>query len=420
MRIIVQKYGGTSVGDVERIKMVARKSIQALQRADGLVVVVSAMAGETNKLVDLAHQINPRADERELDMLLSTGERVTIALLAMAIQALGYQARSFTGRQVGIVTDSTYTKARIKRVECDHIMDLLRQGTIAVVAGFQGIDEKQQVTTLGRGGSDLTAVALAAALKADICEIYTDVDGVYTTDPSIEPKARRLSRISHDEMLEMASLGAKVLQARCVEFAKRHNVPLVVKSTFEEGEGTLITREDADMEQVVVAGVACSRDLARITLHEVADRPGIAARIFNAIAAKNIVVDMIIQNISEHGLTDISFTVPRSEGRRALELLAPVVEEIGAAETKLNETIARVSIVGLGIRSHQGVAAKMFEALSREGINILMISTSEIKISCVIEEAYMERAVRALHAAFELDREPTAVRARAGTAGTAR
>lgn len=406
MNLAVQKYGGTSVGDIVRIKEVAKKIVRAKEKVKNLVVVVSAMAGETNKLLDLAHQLNDMPDERELDLLLSSGERVSTALVVMAIQSLGYRAKSFTGRQVGIHTDSAYTKARIKWIDTDSIHKALDEGKIAVVAGFQGIDEHQNVTTLGRGGSDTTAVALAAALNADICEIYTDVDGVYTADPNIVASARKIDKISYDEMLELASLGAKVLQTRSVEFAKKYGVPVVVKSSFHEGEGTLVTKEDADMERVVVSGVAYSRDQAKITLTKVVDKPGIAAKIFGEIAKANIVIDMIIQNISEGGLTDISFTVIKADAKKAMNIVRGVAKEVGAEEVKLDEEIAKVSIVGVGMRSHSGVAAKMFQTLANENINIMMISTSEIKISCVIDGKYTELAVRALHDAFELSQAP--------------
>ncbi len=403
MALIVQKYGGTSVGSPERIQAVAERVIRTRKAGDQVVVVLSAMSGETDRLVALAHRVSPNPDERELDLLLSTGERVTIALLAMALRERGYAARSFTGRQVGIVTDDAHTRARIERVAADRVRDALAEDVIPVVAGFQGINEKSDVTTLGRGGSDTTAVALAAALKADRCDIYTDVDGVYTTDPNIVPTASRLDKISYEEMLEMASLGAKVLQTRSVEFAMKYLVPVRVLSSFADAPtGTLVTKEDRDMEQVVVSGVTYDRNQAKITLLGVPDRPGIAARLFGGIAKENIVVDMIIQNISREGLTDISFTVPRADAKKAMDLVSTLVREIGANDVQLTEDIAKVSIVGVGMRSHSGVAATMFETLAREGINIMMISTSEIKISCVVDAKYTELAVRALHEAFEL------------------
>ena len=404
MALIVQKYGGTSVGTVERIHRVAERVERAQKDGHQVVVVLSAMSGETDRLLKLAHEVTGAPDERELDMLLSTGERVTIALLAMELRGRGVNARSFTGRQVGIHTDSAHTKARISRVTADRIKEALSAGVIPVVAGFQGINASSDVTTLGRGGSDLTAVALAAALKADRCIIYTDVDGVYTADPNIVPAARRLDKISYEEMLEMASLGAKVLQSRSVEFAAKYSVPVEVNSSFKEGKGTLVTREDADMEGVMVSGVTRDRNQAKITIVGVPDRPGIAARVFGAVANANIVVDMIIQNVSQASTTDISFTVPKADLRNAVDLVQRLSEEIGARSVAVTESIAKVSLIGVGMRSHSGVAAKMFEVLSREGVNIMMISTSEIKISCVIEEKYLELAMRTLHTAFGLDR----------------
>ncbi len=407
--LVVQKYGGTSVGDLDRIASVARKVAAARDAGHQVVVVLSAMSGETDKLLRLAHTMVAHPDEREIDMLLSTGERVTIALLAMKLIEMGYPARSFTGRQVGILTDSAHTRARIARISAERIRASLDAGEIPVVAGFQGIDEKSDVTTLGRGGSDTTAVALAAALKADACEIYTDVEGVYTTDPNIAPHARRLKKISYDEMLEMASLGAKVLHSRSVEFAKKYLVPVRVLSSFKDAPGTLVTKEDAEMEQVVVSAVTYNKNEARVTLMGVPDRPGIAARIFGPIAEAHIVVDMIIQNISDGGLTDLSFTLSRSDLQPAMDIIRKTAREIGAREVKVHEHIAKVSIVGVGMRSHSGVAARMFETLAREGINIMMISTSEIKISCVMEAKYTELAVRVLHDAFGLGEEPGAV-----------
>jgi aspartate kinase len=339
-------------------------------------------------------------------MLLSSGERVTIALLAMELRGRGVNARSFTGRQVGIITDNSHTKARIARITADRIKDALAEGIIPIVAGFQGINEQSDVTTLGRGGSDLTAVALAAALKADRCIIYTDVDGVYTADPNIVPTARRLKKVAYEEMLELASLGAKVLQSRSVEFAARYGVPVEVQSSFKEGQGTLVAKEDAEMERVTVSGVTGDRNQAKITIVGVPDRPGIAARVFGPVAEANILVDMIIQNVGQGSLTDISFTVPRAELRKAVDLVQRVVKEIEAKSMTVTESIAKVSLVGVGMRTHSGVAAKMFEILSREGINIQMISTSEIKISCVIDEKYVELAIRSLHAAFGLDDTP--------------
>lgn len=404
MALIVHKYGGTSVGNVERIHLVADRVARAHKDGHQVLVVLSAMSGETDRLLKLAHEVTGMPDERELDMLLSTGERVTIALLAMDLRGRGVNARSFTGRQVGIHTDSAHTKARISRVTADRIRDALSEGVVPVVAGFQGINARSDVTTLGRGGSDLTAVALAAALKADRCIIYTDVDGVYTADPNIVPAARRLDKISYEEMLEMASLGAKVLQSRSVEFAAKYSVPIEVNSSFKEGKGTLVTREDADMEGVMVSGVTGDRNQAKITIIGVPDRPGIAARVFGRVANDNIVVDMIIQNVSQASMTDISFTVPKPDLRNAVDLVQHLAQEIGARSVAVTESIAKVSLIGVGMRSHSGVAAKMFEVLSREGVNIMMISTSEIKISCVIEEKYLELAMRTLHTAFGLDR----------------
>jgi aspartate kinase len=401
--LIVQKYGGTSVGTIERIHRVADRVARTQGDGHHVVVVLSAMSGETDRLLKLAHEITGTPDERELDMLLSTGERVTIALLAMELRGRGLNARSFTGRQVGIMTDSAHTKARIARVTADRIKEALKEGVIPVVAGFQGINERSDVTTLGRGGSDLSAVALAAALKANRCVIFTDVDGVYTADPNIVPAAKRIDKIAYEEMLEMASLGAKVLQTRSVEFAAKFNVPVEVNSSFTEGKGTLVTKEDKDMEAVAVAGVTGDRNQAKITIVGVPDKPGIAARIFGPVAEANINVDMIIQNIGQAALTDLSFTVPRADLKKAEPLIQAVAKDIEAKSVSITEAIAKVSLIGVGMRSHSGVAAKMFEVLSREGINIMMISTSEIKISCVIEEKYLELAMRSLHSAFGLD-----------------
>lgn len=402
--LIVQKYGGTSVGNPERIKNVARRVCRTKEEGHDVVVVVSAMSGETDKLINLAYQVTDNPDPREMDMLVSTGERVTIALLAMAIQSLGYKAQSFTGRQAGIISDQVHTKARIEKITGERLRQALKEGKIAVVAGFQGINEQDDVTTLGRGGSDLTGVAIAAALNADYCDIYTDVDGVYTTDPNVVPTARKLDKISYDEMLEMASLGAKVLQTRSVEFAKKYNVPVRVLSSFNDNPGTLVTKEDADMEKVVVSGVAYDKNQVKVTIQGVPDRPGVAAKIFSAVSDANIVVDMIIQNIGEAGLTDMSFTVPKTDSKKIMDVMKKVVAEIGAKDVNLKEDIAKVSIIGVGMRSHSGVAAKMFGTLAKEGINIMMISTSEIKISCIIEAKYTELAVRVLHDAFELEK----------------
>jgi aspartate kinase len=402
--LIVQKYGGTSVGNPERIKNVAKRVVRTKEEGHDVVVVVSAMSGETDKLINIAAQVTDNPDPRELDMLVSTGERVTIALLAMAVQSLGYKAQSFTGRQAGIISDSVHTKARIEKMSCERIHHALTEGKIAVVAGFQGINEQSDVTTLGRGGSDLTAVAIAAALKADFCDIYTDVDGVYTTDPNMVPQARKLDKISYEEMLEMASSGAKVLQSRSVEFAKKYMVPVRVLSSFNDNPGTLVTKEDSDMENVAVSGVAYDKNQVKVTVAGVPDKPGVAAKIFGEIANNNIIVDMIIQNIGEGGLTDMSFTVPRNDSKKIMEVMRKVVADIGAKGVSFKEDIAKVSIIGVGMRSHSGVAAQMFAALAKEGINIMMISTSEIKISCVIEAKYTELAVRVLHETFHMDK----------------
>ncbi|MEJ2192166.1 MAG: aspartate kinase [Nitrospirota bacterium] len=405
--LIVQKYGGTSVGSVERIKAVAARVKAAVEQGHSVVVVVSAMSGETDKLIALAEGVSGSPDERELDMILSSGERVSAALMALSLKELGVNALSLTGRQVGIITDAAHTKARIERVTAGRVREAVARGQVPVVAGFQGISETSDVTTLGRGGSDLTAVAIAAALGADVCEIYTDVEGVYTTDPGIVSEARKLDRISYEEMLELASLGAKVLQSRSVEFAMNYGVPLVVRSSFSENPGTYVVKEDKDMEKVVVAGVAYDRNQAKLTLMGVPDRPGLAGRLFQAIASGNINVDMIVQNVSPDGrATDISFTVPRTEAGRAVQVVEKLSSDIGARGVSLGENISKVSIVGVGMKSHSGVAARMFETLARGNINIMMISTSEIKVSCVIEDKYTELAVRLLHEAFGLAGEP--------------
>jgi len=403
MALIVQKYGGTSVATPERIEHVAEKVMATRQRGDAVVVVVSAMSGETDRLMGLAHKIAEQPEARELDVLLSTGEQVTIALLAMALQKRGCPARSYTGPQVRILTDSVHNKARIREIDEAAVRNDLNAGRVVVVAGFQGVDENGNITTLGRGGSDTTGVALAAALKADECQIYTDVDGVYTTDPRVVPNARRLERITFEEMLEMASLGSKVLQIRSVEFAGKYNVPLRVLSTFTEGEGTLITFEDPQMEEAVVSGIAFNRDEAKLTVIGVPDQPGIAHRILGPIADANIEVDMIIQNIAEDATTDVTFTVHRRDYVQAMEILQRAAKTLGARQVTGDNKIIKISLVGVGMRSHAGIASKMFEALSQEGINIRMISTSEIKISVVVDEKYLELGVRALHDAFQLD-----------------
>ncbi len=412
MALIVQKYGGTSVGTVERIKNVAKRVAKFKDQGHQLVIVVSAMSGETNRLIAMAKEIMPQPDPRELDVVASTGEQVTIGLLAMALKALGYDAKSYTGGQVAIRTDSAYSKARIEHIDADKVKKDLDAGTIVIVAGFQGIDPEGAITTLGRGGSDTTGVALAAALKADECQIYTDVDGVYTTDPRIVPEARRLSTITFEEMLELASLGSKVLQIRSVEFAGKYQVKLRVLSSFldEPGEGTLITfEEENNMEQPIISGIAFNRDEAKITVRGVPDKPGIAYQILGPIADANIDVDMIIQNVSHDGTTDFSFTVHRNDFQRAKQILEEGLSHIGGASVTGSADVAKVSAVGIGMRSHAGVASTMFRALAEEGINIQLITTSEIKISVAIDEKYMELAVRVLHKAFELDQQPQAL-----------
>jgi aspartate kinase len=409
MALLVQKFGGTSVGSVERIEAVADKVISYRDQGNDMVVVVSAMSGETNRLVELAQQVDPQARGRELDVLLTTGEQVTIALLAMALEKRGYPARSYTGGQVKITTDSAHNKARIKSIDHERIGNDLENGRIVVVAGFQGVDEHDNITTLGRGGSDTTGVALAAALKADECQIFTDVDGVYTTDPRVEPDARRLETITFEEMLEMASLGSKVLQIRAVEFAQKYTVPLRVLSSFEEGSGTLITTEyDADkiMEQALISGIAFNRDEAQLTINGVSDTPGVAYQILGPISDANIEVDMILQNVSADGTTDFTFTVHRNDFETALASLEQTAKRLSAREVSGNNKIVKISIVGVGMRSHAGIASRMFEVLAKEGINILMISTSEIKISVVVDEKYLELGVRALHEGFDLQRQP--------------
>ncbi len=404
MALIVQKYGGTSVGSVERILAVAEKVKGWHDRGNQVVVVVSAMSGETNRLIELAKEINPDPSPREMDVLLSTGEQVTIALLAMALHRLGVDARSYTGGQVRIRTDSAHSKARIVDIDGTRVRADLEAGRVVVVAGFQGVDESGAITTLGRGGSDTTAVAMAAALNADECQIYTDVDGVYTTDPRVEPRARRLERITFEEMLEMASSGSKVLQIRSVEFAGKYNVPLRVLSSFEEGEGTLITLdEDEDVEQAKISGIAFSRDEAKLTIRGVPDHPGVAYQILGPIGEANIEVDMIVQNIGKDGTTDFTFTVHRNDLPRAKEILERTAAELGAREVEADDRIVKIALVGVGMRSHAGIASAMFKALADVGINIQMISTSEIKISIIVEEKFLELAVRTLHEAFHLD-----------------
>jgi aspartate kinase len=403
MSLIVQKYGGTSVGSVEKIENVAERLIAAKKAGHDVVVAVSAMSGETNRLVEMANQISSKPDPREYDVLVSTGEQVTIALLGMALKERGYDARSYTGSQVQILTDSAHTKARILDIDESKIQADLDKGRIVIVAGFQGKDEHGNITTLGRGGSDTTAVALAAALKADECQIYTDVDGVYTTDPRVVPEARRLEKITFEEMLEMASLGSKVLQIRSVEFAGKYNVKLRVLSSFVDGPGTLITYEEENMEQAAISGIAFNRDEAKLTILGVPDQPGVAYKILGSIGDANIEVDMIIQNVGADGTTDFTFTVHRNDYDSALEILNKTSEELGAREVVGDNAIVKISLVGVGMRSHAGIASQMFKALADEGINIRMISTSEIKISVVVDEKYLELGVRALHSAFGLD-----------------
>ncbi len=407
MALIVQKYGGTSVGTIDRIKNVAKRVERTRDQGNDVVVVVSAMSGETNRLLALAHEICPKPNARELDVLVTTGEQVTIALLSMALHSDGYEARSYTGGQVKILTDDSYGKARIQGIDADRIRNDLSQGRVVVVAGFQGVDDEGNITTLGRGGSDTSAVALAAAMKADECQIYTDVDGVYTTDPRVVGSARRLDRITFEEMLEMASQGSKVLQIRSVEFAGKYNVPLRVLSSFEDGPGTLITvDEEEPMEQPVISGIAFNRDEAKITVRGVPDIPGAAYKILGPVGHANIEVDMIVQNVGADNTTDFTFTVHKNEMDKATDVLKNIASDLGAREVQSDASVAKVSMVGVGMRSHAGVAAKMFEILANEAINIQMISTSEIKISVVIEEKYLELAVRALHSGFELEKEP--------------
>ncbi|KRP17947.1 MAG: aspartate kinase [Porticoccaceae bacterium] len=404
MTLIVQKYGGTSVGSIERIKAVAEKVAKLHRTGAKVVVAVSAMSGETNRLIELAKGLSEQPNLREMDVLVATGEQVTIALLCIALESIGIQARSYTGSQVRILTDNAHGKARIREIDGHRIHTDLDAGRVVVVAGFQGADEQGNITTLGRGGSDTTAVALAAALKADECQIYTDVDGVYTTDPRVEPKARRLDKITFEEMLEMASQGSKILQIRSVEFAGKYNVPLRVLSSFEEGAGTLITfEEDVQMENPLISGIAFNRDEAKLTIRGIPDQPGVAYKVIGAISAANIEVDVIVQNVARDNSASMTFTVHRNDLKRSAEILKQTAADLGALEVTTDERIAKISIVGVGMRSHAGVAAQMFEALASEGINIQLITTSEIKITVVIEERYLELAVRTLHSAFDLE-----------------
>jgi aspartate kinase len=402
MALIVQKYGGTSVGTVEKIKNVAKRVARTKEEGNDVVVVVSAMSGETNRLLGLANQISEMPNERELDVVASTGEQVTIGLLAIALTEMGCKAKSFCGFQIPVVTDSAYVKARIREIRGETILKALKEGYVAVVAGFQGIDDTGSITTLGRGGSDTSAVAVAAALKADVCEIYTDVDGVYTTDPNICSDARKLDKISFEEMLELASLGAKVLQIRSVEFGMKYGVRIHVRSSFNDNQGTIVTTEEEIMETAVVSGVAHNKNEAKITVVKVPDRPGIAAKIFRPLSEANIVVDVIVQNVSVTGFTDLTFTIGRTDYKKAMQITEKAAKDVGAERVFGDDKIAKVSIVGMAMRSHSGVALKVFETLAGEGINILGISTSEIKISVLIEEKYTELAVRVLHAAFGL------------------
>jgi len=405
MALIVQKFGGTSVGTVERIQAVADRVAAERKAGNDMIIVVSAMSGETNRLVGLANEMSERPVAREMDVLLSTGEQVTIALLSMALEARDCPARSYTGSQVHILTDSVHNKARIKDIDGSRVRSDLDAGRVVIVAGFQGVDENGNITTLGRGGSDTTAVAMAAALEADECQIYTDVDGVYTTDPRVVPEARRLPQITYEEMLEMASLGSKVLQIRSVEFASKYNVPLRVLSSFEDGPGTLISVEDKSMEQPLISGIAFNRDEAKLTILGVPDQPGVASRILGPVAKANIEIDMIVQNVAADETTDFTFTVHRNDFEQGMEVLQKVAKDLGAREVSGDDKIVKISLVGVGMRSHAGIASQMFSTLADEGINIRMISTSEIKISVVVDEKYLELGVRSLHQAFDLEQE---------------
>ena len=402
MALVVQKYGGTSMGSVERIRNVAKRVIKTYDAGNDMVVVVSAMSGETNKLVALANEVCEFPDNREYDVLVAAGEQVSIALLAMCLKSMGYKAKSYLGFQIPILTDSAFSKARIEKIDDGKMRGDLKEGTILIVAGFQGVDSDGNITTLGRGGSDTSAVALAAALKADVCEIYTDVDGVYTTDPNLCKDAKKIERISYEEMLELASLGAKVLQIRSVEFAKKYNVDVHVRSSFNENLGTMVTKEDKEMEAVLVSGIAYAKDEVKIAVMQVPDKPGIAAQILSPLSEANISVDMIVQNVSEAGFTDFTFTVPQADFKKALSITKETAEAISAKEVLSDENVSKGSIVGLGLRSHAGVATTMFKTLASEGINIQMISTSEIKISVIVDAKYTELAVRVLHDAFGL------------------
>ncbi len=404
MALIVQKYGGTSVGNPERIKNVARRVLETQQAGNQVIAVVSAMSGVTDSLIKLAHEVSPEPNEREMDVLLATGEQTTIALLAMALHALGARATSLTGAQAGIVTDGLHTKAKITNITPKKVHELLHAGNIVIIAGFQGETADGRITTLGRGGSDLSAIAIAAAVKADVCQIYTDVEGVYTADPRIVPDAVKIPEISYDEMLEMAALGSKVMQARSVEFAKKFKVVFEVRSSFNHNPGTIVKEETAKMEDVVIRGVAVDKNQAKVTIANVPDKPGVAAKVFKTIADANINIDVIVQNVSEKGLTDISFTVASNEAAKAAKVLQPVVKEVGARDVKSTDGIAKLSVVGIGMRSHPGVAAKMFETLANAGVNIDMISTSEIKISVIIKLDDAQKAAQAVHDAFGLSK----------------